>query len=227
MTTGETATQKGHIVIAQETDSDVGHSDLADESANTTNGPATAESTQQDDSDVLDHPQEAAQTKARTRISWSRIVTLGVLPVVAMALGLAAAFLKWQDESAREAYAARGTSVQSARDASVALLSYRPDTADKQLGAARDLLTGTFKDAYTKLTRDVVIPGAKQKQISAVASVAAATSVSANPQHAVVLVFIDQTVIVGNDAPTATSSAVRVGLDKVGERWLVSKFDPV
>jgi Mce-associated membrane protein len=72
-----------------------------------------------------------------------------------------------------------------------------------------------------------VIPGAKQKQISAVATVPAMASVSADPRHAVVLVFVNQTVVVGQDAPTDTASSVRVTLDKVGDRWLISKFDPV
>jgi Mce-associated membrane protein len=52
-------------------------------------------------------------------------------------------------------------------------------------------------------------------------------SVSADPKHAVVLVFVNQSVIVGADAPTSTASSVQVTLDKVGDRWLISKFDPV
>jgi len=42
-----------------------------------------------------------------------------------------------------------------------------------------------------------------------------------------VLVFVNQTVIVGQDAPTDTASSVRVTMDKVGDHWLISKFDPV
>ena len=34
-------------------------------------------------------------------------------------------------------------------------------------------------------------------------------------------------VIIGQDAPTSTASSVRVTLDKVGGRWLISQFDPV
>ncbi|MDT7720920.1 MAG: Mce-associated rane protein, partial [Mycobacterium sp.] len=45
--------------------------------------------------------------------------------------------------------------------------------------------------------------------------------------HAVALLFVDQTVAVGNDAPTGTSSIVRVTMDKTGGRWLISAFDPV
>jgi Mce-associated membrane protein len=117
--------------------------------------------------------------------------------------------------------------MRAATDSSIALLSYRPDTVEKDLVAARDRLTGTFRDSYTSLTHDVVIPGAKQRQISAVATVPAAASVSATARHAVVLVFVDQTVVVGQDAPTSTASTVRVTLDNIGGRWLISGFDPV
>lgn len=172
-------------------------------------------------------PEAKESAKPRTRISWSRVLALGLLPALTMLLAATAAFLKWQDSSSRESAVARIESVQAARDSTTALLSYRPDTADRDLGAARDRLTGSFRDSYTSLTHDVVIPGAKQKQISAVATVPAAASVSATPNHAVVLVFVNQTVIVGQDAPTATASSVRVTLDKVGGRWLISQFDPI
>jgi Mce-associated membrane protein len=50
---------------------------------------------------------------------------------------------------------------------------------------------------------------------------------SATANRAVVLVFIDQSIVIGADAPTTTSSTVRVTLDKDGDRWLISQFDPV
>jgi Mce-associated membrane protein len=165
--------------------------------------------------------------KPKRRIQWSRVVAYGVLPTLALLLALGAGYLKWMDNSVRDSEKARDAAVQAAKDSTIALLSYKPDTVEQQLGAARDLLTGDFRDSYTSLTHDVVIPGAKQKQISAVATVPAVASVSADPGHAVVLVFVNQTVIVGQDAPTDTASSVRVTLDKVGDRWLISKFDPV
>jgi Mce-associated membrane protein len=78
-----------------------------------------------------------------------------------------------------------------------------------------------------QLIQDVVIPGAKKQHISAVAVVPAAASVLATPNHAVALLFVDQTVAVGNDAPAGTSSIVRVTMDKTGGRWLISAFDPI
>ncbi|BCO34224.1 hypothetical protein BMW24_005635 [Mycobacterium heckeshornense] len=161
------------------------------------------------------------------RIKWSRVVAFGVLPVVALLIGAAVGFLKWQDAWTRSSGVAEINSVAAAKESTVALLSYQPDSVEKDLGAARDRLTGKFKDSYTQLVHDVVIPGAKKDHISAIATVPAAASVSATPNHAVTLVFVNQTVTVGKDAPTDTASTVRVTLDKVGDRWLISGFDPI
>jgi Mce-associated membrane protein len=166
-------------------------------------------------------------TGSARHVRWSRAAVYVVLPALALLLASAAGYLKWQDNSAREASVARTESVRAATDSTIALLSYKPDTVEKDLGAARSRLTGSFLNAYTSLTHDVVIPGAKQKQISAIATVPAAASTSATENHAVVLLFVNQSVIIGQDAPTSTASSVRVTLDKVGGRWLISQFDPV
>jgi Mce-associated membrane protein len=177
------------------------------------------------DTDTNDHERNPA--KANRRISWSRLLAFGLLPGLALLMAVAAAYLRYQDGLASDSGTARIESVAAAKESTIALLSYKPETAEKELGAARDRLTGTFKESYTQLTHDVVIPGAKQKHISAVATVPAAASVSATPAHAVALVFINQTVVIGTDNPTDTTSSVRVTLDKVAGRWLISGFDPV
>lgn len=159
--------------------------------------------------------------------AWSRVVAYGLLPVVIVLLTAAAGLLAYRDHSASAADAARAESLGAAADGTVALLSYQADTADKTLNAARDQLTGNFRDSYTKLIHDVVIPGAKQKHISSVATVPAKASVSVSARHAVALLFVNQNITVGSDAPTASTSCVRVTLDKVGNRWLISQFDPI
>jgi Mce-associated membrane protein len=169
---------------------------------------------------------ETTETE-KTGINWPRVLAFGVLPVLALILGAAAGFLKWQDSSVRDTNAIRTESMQIAKDASVKLLSYKPDTVEQDLGSARELLTGEFRESYTQLINDVVIPGSKEKQISAVATVPAAASVSAEHNKAVVLVFVNQTVVVGTDAPTATTSSVQVTMDRVDDRWLISEFNPV
>jgi Mce-associated membrane protein len=182
-----------------------------------------AESTE----DADGSPTAEQHNTVRRRISWTRILSYGVLPGVALLLACGAGYLKWQDSTMRASEVANIESVQAAKDSTTALLSYRPGTVEQDLTAAQDRLTGDFKDTYRSLTHDVVIPGAKQKQISAQASVPAAASVSATEDHAVALVFVNQTVVIGNGAPTATASSVKVTLDKVAGRWLISQFEPV
>jgi len=163
----------------------------------------------------------------RRRIDWSRVLAFALLPAVALLLTVGSGYLKWVSGSADDSARARAESVRAASDDAVVLLSYNADSVEKDLSAARERLTGEFKDAYTELTRQVVIPGAKEKHISSSAKVNAASSVSATANHAVALLFVDQTVTIGGGAPTDTQPVVRVTLDKVGGLWLVSRFDPV
>ncbi|MCV7102357.1 hypothetical protein [Mycobacterium palustre] len=184
----------------------------------------------QHDSDAAEAdpaPHAAPEATRRRPIAWSRALAYGVLPAIALLLALAAGYFKWAAGSAGEVDRARSESVRVAGEDTVVLLSYKADSVDKDLAAARERLTGDFKDAYTELTRQVVIPGAKEKHISASAKVNAAAPVSATTNHAVVMLFVDQTVTVGDGAPTDTQPVVRVTLDKVNGRWLVSRFDPV
>ena len=160
-------------------------------------------------------------------INWRRVLVYGLLPVLALLLALGAGFLKWENSTARANDSARIESVQAAINSTIALLSYEPETVEEQLGAARSLLTGEFRDSYWKLANDVVIPGAKQQVISAVATVPAAAPISASESHAVVMVFVNQTTTIGSGAPSKSISSIRVTLDKVNERWLISQFEPV
>ncbi|MCW2660706.1 MAG: hypothetical protein JWP83_1858 [Mycobacterium sp.] len=170
---------------------------------------------------------EAASAPQKRPTKWSRVLAHGALPAVALLLALGAGYFKWVAGSADDLARARAESVRVAGEDAVVLLSYQADSVEKDLAAARERLTGEFKDAYTELTRQVVVPGAKEKHISSVAKVNAVASVSASADHAVVLAFVDQTVTIGTGAPTDTHPVVRLTLDKVNGRWLVSRFDPV
>lgn len=158
--------------------------------------------------------------------SFRKLVAFVLMPAVMLALAVTAGLLSYHYRTARVTQSAAQSSVQAAKDGTVELLSYTPDNVKAKLTAARDLLTGDFRNTYTSLTNDVVIPGALQKRISATAEVPAASTTSATATHAVVLVFINQTVVIGHDAPSETASAVEVTLDKSGDRWLISGFEP-
>ena len=110
----------------------------------------------------------------------------------------------------------------------VALLSYSPESLDKDFATAKSKLTGDFLSYYTQFTEQIVTPAAKQKSVKTTASVVRAAVSELNPDSAVVLVFINQTTQ-SADRPDAsfTNSSVRVTLKKVDGAWLISSFDPV
>lgn len=230
------------VRVATETETEAGtvaDQDQVEVSAGTTEQSALENDLPEDARDVSEsedtspddaHTEDAEDVPVPARwrrIKWSQVLAFGVLPVLAVAIAAAAGYLKWQDGWIRGSRVAGIESVAAAKDSTIALLSYQPDTVDKELKAARDRLTGSFKDSYTQLIQDVVIPGAKKQHISAVATVPGAASVSATPKHAVALLYVDQTVVVGSDAPTDTSSIVRVTMDRTGGKWLISGFDPL
>ncbi|MCV7169597.1 hypothetical protein H7I41_06640 [Mycobacterium manitobense] len=158
---------------------------------------------------------------------WRGVILVVVLPVVALLLAVGGGYLKWIDSTNRAAEHARQEAVSAASDSTVAMLSYRAATAESELMAAESRLTGAFRESYRSLIRDVVIPGAVQQNIAAAAEVVAAAPVSATADRAVVVVFVNQKVTVADDPPTDTTSSVRVTLDKVGDRWLISEFEPI
>lgn len=171
-------------------------------------------------------PAPTEPTKKRS-IRWSSAIVFVLIPALALLLTAAAGFLKWRDGTARSSDLARVESVQAAKDTTVALLSYKPDTAERELPAAAQRMTGSFKKQYQDLIASVVIPGSKEQRISAAASVPAIASVSATPAKAVVLLFVNQTTTIGGKQPTDMQSSVRVTMDKVDGRWLMSAFEPI
>lgn len=161
----------------------------------------------------------------KPRVEWARMTAYRVLPVLALVLAAAAGGL-WYLTASRSTEADQAAVIKVASDGTVALLSYEPDTVRRQLTDARKLLTTPFLDEYTTLTKSV-IPGAEERHISAATSVPAAAAVSLEKNHAVVLVFVNQTVRVGDQPPTSTPTSARVTLERLGGQWLIAKFEPV
>jgi Mce-associated membrane protein len=186
------------------------------------------ETTGEAETEVLQENSESTVTgKVNRQTDWSRVLGYGVLPGLALLLALVAGFSKWQEQSFRSSQNAATESLAAAKESTVAILSYQADSAGQTLVAARDRLTAPYKDAYTKLTDEVVIPGATKDHVSVTATVPAGASVSATPRHAVVTLFVDQAAAIGKDAPTSTASSIRVTLEKISGRWLIAEFEPI
>jgi Mce-associated membrane protein len=189
--------------------------------------PSPAHGEQSDDLDNAQADNAASAPRATLRSRTPRIIAFGVLPALLVVLGASGGYLTWKTISARFLQQARVESVRAAADGAAALLTYHADSVDSELRAARERLTGKFKVSYTAYTHEVVIPDSHRKHTSSVATVGSAASVWATTNQAVVMLFVDQTFNSEENPPTTSASSVRVTLDKVSGRWLISDFTPV
>ncbi|OLP01518.1 hypothetical protein BVU76_14830 [Mycolicibacterium porcinum] len=175
-----------------------------------------------DESDEpTDAPGEAEPSPARSRVSLP--VLLGA---IALVLALTCAVLRWLIVAQDQSDAARDEAVQAAKEITAEMLSYETETVDQQLNAARDRMTGEFLGTYTAMINEV-IPAAHAQQIAAVAEVLRAGVVSAKPDSAELVLFVNQSVQVGNTMPKKTASVARATLVKEGDQWMLSKYEPV
>ncbi|OBB17651.1 hypothetical protein A5761_09850 [Mycolicibacterium setense] len=118
--------------------------------------------------------------------------------------------------------------LNAAKDGAVAVLSYSPDSVDRDIDAAKTHLTGDFLSYYTKFTDEVVRSAAKEKAVDAKATIVRGAISEMQPERAKALLFANQvTTSNTRQEPSAMSSSVVVTLTKVNGSWLISAFDPV
>lgn len=175
-------------------------------------------------------PGEAVSTPSeRDTGRLSGLLTPVVLVVLLIAsAGFAAFIYLTQYRPDQQTDAAVATeAMAAATDGTVSLLSYTPGTLEQDFSSARARLTGDFLNYYTQFTNDIVTPAVKQKNITTTATVVRSAVADLNPDTATVVVFINQTTTSKeNPDGSYTASAVKVGLVKSGDTWLISAFDP-
>nr|WP_232065021.1 hypothetical protein [Mycobacterium cookii] len=171
----------------------------------------------------------AAETAPARRLRAIPVIPV-VLVVALLAAGGLAAWVyisQYRPDKATDAAAAQ-SAIGAARDGTVAMLSYKPETLDQDFAAAKSHLTGDFLNYYDTFTKQVVSPAAKGKGVTTIAQVVGAATTEMHPESAVVLVFVNQvTTSKERPDPSAAASSVLVSLTKVHGTWLINKFDPI
>jgi Mce-associated membrane protein len=191
-----------------------------------------------DDATETDDAATETETQSENRdgvLRRSARVVVGRIGAIVLAValiasaGLAAWLYFGQYRPAQETNdTAANVALDAAKTGTVALLSYSPESLDKDFAAAKSHLTGDFLSYYTQFTQQIVTPAAKQKSVKTAASVVRAAVSDMHPDSAVVLVFINQnTISKENPDGSFAASAVKVGLKKINDTWLISSFDPV
>ena len=108
----------------------------------------------------------------------------------------------------------------------MALLSYSPETLERDFSNAKSRLTESYLTYYQQFADQIVGPAAQRGQVTTTATVIRAAVSEMNPNSAVVLVFVKQkTASKEKPQPIMTSTSVRVTLAKVKGSWLIEKFE--
>ena len=176
------------------------------------------ESTQQD---------SAGRRSARGLRSTVGVVLLAAALIASAGVAAWLYFNQYRPDQQTDAGAAK-VALDAATTGTVALLSYSPESLDKDFAAAKSHLTGDFLSYYTQFTEQIVTPAAQQKSVKTTASVVRAGVSELRPNSAVVLVFVNQnTTSKENPDGAFAVSSVKVSLTKIDGAWLISSFDPV
>jgi Mce-associated membrane protein len=197
--------------------------------------PGVAESEVDDSVTQVPAKADAPQRTKRGRRDWSRrLRNVKVVPVTLILLLLISGgvatwlyFERYQPRQQTNPSVARAV-VSAASDGTVALLSYSPESLDKDFATAKSHLSGDFLSYYNQFTEQIVGPAAKEKSLKTTARVIGAAVSELHPNSAVVLVYVDQsTTSKDRPDPSESASSVLVSVTRVNGNWLITKFDPV
>jgi Mce-associated membrane protein len=199
--------------------------------------PAVEQTAEITHADPKEHADDDASRPGRLKGFTARLRKLSSAKVAALLLALlvvaslsllgALFYFSYLPDRATESAAAKAA-VSAASEGTVAVLSYSPDTLDRDFSSARSHLTGDFLSYYDQFTQQIVAPAAKQKSVKTTAVVLRAALSEFHPDSAVVLLFVNQsTQSKDRPEPTLTSSSVQVALTRAGGKWLISTFNPV
>jgi Mce-associated membrane protein len=186
-----------------------------------------------DTEDIDDHGKEPGRLKRFAAQAKKRSSGRVLLAVVALLVAASLALLGWvywfsyRPDRATDAAAAKAA-ISAASEGTVAVLSYSPDTLDRDFSSAKSHLTGDFLSYYDQFTQQIVAPAAKQKSVKTSAVVLRAAVSELHPDSAVVLLFVNQsTQSKDRPEPAFSNSSVTVTLTKANGKWLISSFNPV
>lgn len=179
-----------------------------------------------------EQPSEASvEPTRRPRLPWTRhaknrlsVILTAVIVLLAVTDGV----LWWQARDVATTDEAGTAATAAAREAVPTVLSYSYATLDDYPAKATAETTGRFKSELSALITSRVVPAATQKQIVTRTTVQATSTVRAEPDSVVLLLFVNQTTRTKDSAsPRIEGARLRVTMQHVDDSWLISELKPV
>lgn len=153
---------------------------------------------------------------------------LGILAVLVLVAVSAMVVAVKADTDAR----ARASAAQEGRAVAVEvvpmLLSYDYTSAEAHFASVLDNLGGDFRGQFEDVGRTVIVPSALERKVVTTADVLESSVVSADTNEAEFLLFLNQSTTNAESPETKLDgSRVRVRVERIGERWLITELTPV
>ncbi|AWK76612.1 hypothetical protein CBI38_35265 (plasmid) [Rhodococcus oxybenzonivorans] len=177
---------------------------------------------------ALTYRSEIAFTRSAT-IRGRRTRTLvAVALLAASAMAFAAVAHLHYIVSGERTEQTRAAVAEKAGELTAGVLTYKAPTVEDDVAQSKSHLTGEFLDSYSTLTAETIVPQAKQGQVETHWEASGTSVISAEPDSAVVLVFLrGTTASAAKPDPTYLFSSVRVRMEASGDQWLISQLEPL
>ncbi|GED99865.1 hypothetical protein nbrc107696_03120 [Gordonia spumicola] len=122
-----------------------------------------------------------------------------------------------------------GEVAAAAASAVSALMTFAPADTTRRRDEVAAHLTGVLAADYALRGPDVVFTSAVESDVTMTVDVTDAAAVTRSDRSARVMVFADQTIVVGAhaDTPSHTGVARWAWMRRVDGRWLLAKLEPV
>ncbi len=163
--------------------------------------------------------------------TWSsrkRTLLVAGLGVLAVAVTVGSVTLTIRAHEGRSQEDTRQQALTQAAQLVPDILSYDFNTVDDHFTGSLEHLGGEFRTQFESVSKDVIIPSAKQRQVVTSATVVESSVVSASADAATVLMFLNQsTTSTDNPAPKLDGSRVQVSLHRDGDSWQITEMSPV
>lgn len=155
----------------------------------------------------------------------SRLLIVIVLVLLVIASGALAGWKAEQASSAKAAEADRTAAAAAAKTEIPQILTYSYKTLSRDLARGAADTTGQFKGEFNLEAQQIIEPQVPKQQVTTVAQAPVAAPVDSSGDQVTVLVFIHQTTTSkANPKGQASSSALRVTMQKVNGKWLVENY---
>ncbi|QZS52612.1 hypothetical protein [Rhodococcus opacus] len=163
--------------------------------------------------------------------AWSsrkRTLLVAGLAIVAVAVTVTSVTLTIRAHDGRSQEEIRAQALTQAAQLVPDILSYDFNTVDDHFTSSLEHLGGEFRTQFESVSKDVIIPSAKERQVVTSATVVESSVVSVDTDAATVLMFLNQsTTSTDNPAPKLNGSRVQVSLHRDGDSWQITEMTPV